>query len=225
MGRVGRFVTDPKAGAYCQIALDSGEKILVNHDKGGFKGGHLSITTTKWLGLATGDTLFTLDLDTPGGQAVLAGLTAGALSMALGEYVSVASQRDIEEADLRIERRALQEHPVAELKELADIWESRGIERGLAMEVARQLTDQDALAAHARDELGLTEARLYGHGPEDGVGGFGAFFLLLDEPQVYGLPRSPADTTRHLSGMWRAAAAAAGALVIGMAAACAGGRR
>jgi hypothetical protein len=78
MGRVGRFVTDPKAGAYCQIALDSGEKILVNHDKGGFKGGHLSITTTKWLGLATGDTLFTLDLDTPGGQAVLAGLTAGA---------------------------------------------------------------------------------------------------------------------------------------------------
>ena len=45
MGKVGRFVTDPKAGAYCQIALDSGEKILVSHDKGGFKGGHLSITT------------------------------------------------------------------------------------------------------------------------------------------------------------------------------------
>ena len=77
-GKGRRFVTDPKAGAYCQITLDSGEKILVNHDKGGFKGGHLSIATTKWLGLATGDTLFTLDLDTSRGKAVLARLTAGA---------------------------------------------------------------------------------------------------------------------------------------------------
>jgi hypothetical protein len=78
MGKVGRFVTDPKAGAYCQIALDSGEKVLVSHDKGGFKGGHLSIATMKWLGLASGETLFTLDLDTPAGKAVLARLTAGA---------------------------------------------------------------------------------------------------------------------------------------------------
>jgi VIT1/CCC1 family predicted Fe2+/Mn2+ transporter len=89
--------------------------------------------------------------------AGIAGLTAGALSMALGEYVSVSSQRDIEEADLRIEQRALEEHPVAELRELAQIWEARGVEPALAMEVARQLTEQDALAAHARDELGLTE--------------------------------------------------------------------
>jgi VIT1/CCC1 family predicted Fe2+/Mn2+ transporter len=88
--------------------------------------------------------------------AGIAGLTAGALSMALGEYVSVASQRDIEEADLRIERQALDEHPVAELRELAQIWEHRGVEPALAMEVARQLTEKDALAAHARDELGLT---------------------------------------------------------------------
>ncbi len=78
MGKVGRFVTDPKAGAYCQITLDSGEKILVNHDKGGFKGGHLSIATTKWMGLASGETLFTLDLDTSAGKAALARLTAGA---------------------------------------------------------------------------------------------------------------------------------------------------
>jgi hypothetical protein len=78
MGKVGRFVTDPKAGAYCQIALDSGEKILVSHDKGGFKGGHLSITTLKWLGLASGDTLFELDLEAPRGKAILAQLTAGA---------------------------------------------------------------------------------------------------------------------------------------------------
>ena len=89
--------------------------------------------------------------------AGIAGLAAGALSMALGEYVSVASQRDIEQADVQIERRALEEHPAAELRELALIWESRGIEPGLAMEVARQLTEKDALAAHVRDELGLTE--------------------------------------------------------------------
>jgi hypothetical protein len=78
MGKVGRFVTDPKAGAYCQITLESGEKILVSHDKGGFKGGRLSIGTVKWLGLASGETLFTLDLDTADGQRVLARLTAGA---------------------------------------------------------------------------------------------------------------------------------------------------
>ena len=89
--------------------------------------------------------------------AGIAGLAAGAMSMAVGEYVSVASQRDIEEADLRIERQALEEHPVAELRELAQIWEARGLEPELAEEVARQLTEKDALAAHARDELGLTE--------------------------------------------------------------------
>jgi formate dehydrogenase iron-sulfur subunit len=69
-------------------------------------------------------------------------------------------------------------------------------------------------------ELGLEEARLYGDDPDDGVGGFGAFFLLLDEPQVYGLPREPRDSTRRLAGMWRAAAAAAGVLAAGVAAAC-----
>lgn len=88
--------------------------------------------------------------------AGIAGLAAGALSMAVGEYVSVASQRDIEQADLRIERQALEDHPVAELRELAQIWEHRGIEPALAMQVAEQLTAADALGAHARDELGLT---------------------------------------------------------------------
>ena len=91
--------------------------------------------------------------------AGIAGLAAGALSMAVGEYVSVASQRDIEEADVEIEREALREHPVAELRELALIWEARGLEPDLAMEVARQLTEKDALGAHVRDELGLTEDR------------------------------------------------------------------
>jgi VIT1/CCC1 family predicted Fe2+/Mn2+ transporter len=89
--------------------------------------------------------------------AGIAALVAGALSMAVGEYVSVASQRDIEQADLRMEEQALREHPRAELAELTEIWRSRGLERDLAAEVARQLTEADALAAHARDELGLTE--------------------------------------------------------------------
>jgi len=74
-------------------------------------------------------------------------------------------------------------------------------------------------------ERGTTDARLYGADARDGVGGFGAFFLLLDDPQVYGLPPDPVDSTRHLAGMWRAAAAAAGALVIGVVASCAGSRR
>ncbi|MEO7428593.1 MAG: VIT family protein [Acidimicrobiales bacterium] len=89
--------------------------------------------------------------------AGIAGLVAGAMSMAVGEYVSVASQRDIEEADLRMESQALADHPRAELLELTEIWRGRGLDPDLAAEVARQLTDADALAAHARDELGLTE--------------------------------------------------------------------
>ena len=89
--------------------------------------------------------------------AGIAGLVAGALSMAVGEYVSVASQRDVEQADLRIERQALVDHPAAELQELALIWQQRGLTPDLAQEVAQQLTASDALGAHARDELGLTE--------------------------------------------------------------------
>ena len=89
--------------------------------------------------------------------AGIAGLVAGAMSMAVGEYVSVASQRDVEQADLRMEGRALREHPRAELTELTEIWRARGLEPDLARQVAQQLTAADALAAHARDELGLTE--------------------------------------------------------------------
>ena len=88
--------------------------------------------------------------------AGIAGLVAGSLSMAVGEYVSVASQRDIESADLRMEEQALRDHPRAELVELTQIWQSRGLDPTLAQQVAQQLTDADALAAHARDELGLT---------------------------------------------------------------------
>jgi VIT1/CCC1 family predicted Fe2+/Mn2+ transporter len=89
--------------------------------------------------------------------AGIAGLMAGALSMAAGEYVSVSSQRDAEEADLRLEARELSADPRGELKELAEIYERRGLSPELAMEVASSLSSGDALAAHARDELGLAE--------------------------------------------------------------------
>jgi VIT1/CCC1 family predicted Fe2+/Mn2+ transporter len=79
--------------------------------------------------------------------------------MAAGEYVSVSSQRDTEEADLRLEGRELASDPEGELRELAGIYEGRGLSPGLATEVARELMDHDALGAHARDELGLPEDR------------------------------------------------------------------
>ena len=85
----------------------------------------------------------------------LAGLTAGALSMAAGEYVSVSAQSDVERADLERERVALIEDPDYELSELAEGLENRGVESGLALEVAAQMTDHDALGAHAREELGM----------------------------------------------------------------------
>ena len=92
--------------------------------------------------------------------AGIAGLVAGALSMAAGEYVSVSSQRDAEQADLRLEARELREDPTGELRELATIYELRGLPPALAEEVASTLSLGGALAAHARDELGLDEQRL-----------------------------------------------------------------
>jgi len=89
--------------------------------------------------------------------AGIAGLVAGAFSMAAGEYVSVSSQADTEQADIRRERQELASSPAAEEDELAGIYVGRGIEPELARAVARQLMAKDALAAHARDELGLTE--------------------------------------------------------------------
>ena len=88
--------------------------------------------------------------------AGVAGLVAGALSMAAGEYVSVSSQSDAEKADIDRERGELEASPEAELRELSGIYASRGLTKELADEVARQLTATDALAAHARDELGIS---------------------------------------------------------------------
>jgi VIT1/CCC1 family predicted Fe2+/Mn2+ transporter len=89
--------------------------------------------------------------------SAVAGLVAGALSMAAGEYVSVSSQKDTEQADLEREKKELAEIPEAEHEELAGIYESRGLKRELAVQVAEQLMAHDALAAHARDELGIHE--------------------------------------------------------------------
>jgi VIT1/CCC1 family predicted Fe2+/Mn2+ transporter len=91
--------------------------------------------------------------------AGVSGLVAGAGSMAAGEYVSVSSQRDTEEADLRLEASELAEDPEGELAELIGIYEARGLEPELAARVAAALSERDALAAHARDELGLPEDR------------------------------------------------------------------
>ena len=87
----------------------------------------------------------------------IAGTVAGAMSMAAGEYVSVQSQADTERADLAVEKRELHDDPHSELEELAAIYRHRGLSPDLAHEVATQLTAHDALGAHARDELGITE--------------------------------------------------------------------
>jgi VIT1/CCC1 family predicted Fe2+/Mn2+ transporter len=89
--------------------------------------------------------------------AALAGLVAGALSMAAGEYVSVSSQSDIETADLKREQCELDTTPEIELNELAGFYHGRGLDNNLAMQVAVQLTQHNALEAHARDELGMNE--------------------------------------------------------------------
>ncbi|MDP3876659.1 MAG: VIT family protein [Methylobacter sp.] len=88
--------------------------------------------------------------------AGVAGLVAGAMSMAAGEYVSVSSQADTEQADLKRERKELDETPHHEQKELAAIYVSRGLDPMLAVQVAEQLMNHDALGAHARDELGIS---------------------------------------------------------------------
>lgn len=89
--------------------------------------------------------------------ATLAGLVAGALSMAAGEYVSVSSQTDVEKADIEREKIELKEMPAIELQRLAEIYEQRGLQKETALIVAKELTEYDALGAHIRDELGINE--------------------------------------------------------------------
>ena len=95
-----------------------------------------------------GDDLFTVGM---------AGLVAGAMSMAAGEYVSVSSQTDIEKAELTLEKSHIQKNWVLEVEELASIYQKRGVEPQLAKQVAEQLMEKDAIGSHARDELGMTD--------------------------------------------------------------------
>jgi VIT1/CCC1 family predicted Fe2+/Mn2+ transporter len=88
--------------------------------------------------------------------AGFAGLVDGAISMAAGEYVSVSSQKDTDNADLSLERKALKENYQSEVEELSDIYQARGVEASLATQVAKQLMTHDALGAHARDKIGIS---------------------------------------------------------------------
>ena len=97
------------------------------------------------------------DMREPIVLATVAGLVAGALSMAAGEYVSVSSQTDVEKADIEREKQELAETPEIELQRLAEIYEKRGLKKKTALAVAKELTEKDALGAHIRDELGINE--------------------------------------------------------------------
>jgi VIT1/CCC1 family predicted Fe2+/Mn2+ transporter len=125
-----------------------------------------------------------------------AGISAGALSMAAGEYVSVSAQADVETADLERERIALENDPDYELEELAEGLETRGVEPKLALKVAAQLTDHDALGAHAREELGMFGLAgqanpLQAAGASAGafvVGGAFPLFAALSASQSFDIP-------------------------------------
>lgn len=118
--------------------------------------------------------------------AALAGMIAGAMSMAAGEYVSVSSQEDTEKADLLREKKELEEMPETELLELAKIYERRGVSKETALQVATELTEHDALAAHAHDELGInemTQAKPF----QAAISSFGSFALGAILPFVVSL--------------------------------------
>jgi hypothetical protein len=121
--------------------------------------------------------------------ATVAGLVAGALSMAAGEYVSVSSQTDIEKADKEREIMELKEYPEQELHVLAQIYEKRGLKKETARQVALELTEKDALAAHLRDELGINEMNqanpiqaAFASGASFTVGGILPLLLVLLAP-------------------------------------------
>ena len=125
-----------------------------------------------------------------------AGLVGGALSMAAGEYVSVSSQRDTENADVLLEQRELARNPAGELRELTQIYEERGLSPELARQVADALTARDPLAAHVRDELGMAEDRRARPLPDAGSSSLafasGAILPLLAAIVASGSLRTPA---------------------------------
>jgi VIT1/CCC1 family predicted Fe2+/Mn2+ transporter len=142
-----------------------GERLIYNHAE------HHFIHRTGWLRAAvlgandgiisTASLIIGVASASASHQTILitgmAGLVAGAISMAAGEYVSVSSQSDLEIADLNRERKELLDNPKEELEELADIYKDRGLSPALALQVAEEMTAKDAITAHARDELGIRE--------------------------------------------------------------------
>jgi hypothetical protein len=120
MTKVGRFVSDPRAGAYCHMTLDRGEKILVSHDRGAFKGGSVTIQEVRWWGLASGDIVFRCDLELDHGRRILAHLTQGtpptsARATPLGAFVEYLKEsRSL--SDVKVKCTALgssEPHPAA----------------------------------------------------------------------------------------------------------------
>jgi len=107
MTKIGTFVIDPRAGSYCNITLDSGDRVMVSHDQGGFKGGTLTVLETRWWGFATGETLLTCNLDSAEGKAAMARLTQGvdpksARATPLGAFVyALAESKSLADARAR----------------------------------------------------------------------------------------------------------------------------
>ena len=130
--------------------------------------------------------------------AGVAGLVAGSMSMAVGEFVSVSSQRDAERADVEREKEELAGQPHAELKELATIYVKRGLRKDLAMKVAKQLSAHDRLGAHMRDELGIDQASL--SRPLQAAWISAASFALFAVIPIAGLLVSPAGLRIPLIG-------------------------
>lgn len=133
----------------------------------------------------------------PGPGAILiagvAGLAAGAMSMAAGEYVSVSSQSDVERADIAREKQALLDTPVEEERELASIYEGRGLSPATAALVARELSEKDALGAHVRDELGLSE--VHAANPLQAAFASGLTFTVAAALPLIAAVLAPAGTT------------------------------
>ena len=146
--------------------------------------------------------------------AGVAGLVAGAMSMAAGEYVSVSSQADTERADLARERAELRDAPEAELRELQGIYEARGLDAALARQVAQQLTAHDVLAAHARDELGITEVHA-ARPIQAALASAGTFAVGAALPLAVAALTSPRALIPAVSASSLACLAALGALAAG----------
>lgn len=151
--------------------------------------------------------------------AGVAGLAAGAMAMAAGEFVSVAAQRDTEHADLSRERHELATSPASELEELTVIYQRRGLDRSLARQVAEQLTRHDALGTHAREELGLS-AETMAH-PFQAAASSAAAFAIGAVLPIIALLLSPSSARVYLI----VATAVAGLGVLGRLGAAAGGAR